>query len=375
MIQGMTLYHTMQNTLTGYGVLPDPLPDEIYPAGVFHNVGELLQILFFNLEDAMNYRAFGNTGLQVSELCLGTMTFGGQVEEAEAVRLIHCALDHGVNLIDTANNYFGGRSEICVGKALRGRRDKVILSTKAGNIVGNGPGDRGLSRTHVMQQIDLSLRRLDTDYIDIYFMHLPDHITPMEDALETYNDLLTSGKIRYIGMSNFAAWECCEALYTSLIKHIHPPMVTQMLFNLLERGLENEFIPFVQAKNMGLMTFNPLAGGLLSGRYQWIETPPEEGRFSIFKSYAPRYWTEENLRAAASLAELAAENGISMVNLAMRWCAFQPGVSTVVTGVSKESQLCQNLNSVTDGPLPPEILLACDKIWDQLSGKRLSYNR
>ena len=323
----------------------------------------------------MRYRTLGNTGLQVSEICLGTMTFGEQVNESEGARLIHYALDHGINFIDTANNYFGGRSEICVGKALKGRRDKVILSTKAGNKVGEGPMDKGLSRVHVMQQIDLSLKRLDTDYIDIYFMHLPDHVTPIEEVLETYNMLLTSGKIRYIGMSNFSAWECCEALYVGMMKNMQVPSVTQMMYNLLTRGLEQEFLPFARAKNLGLMVYNPLAGGLLSGRYQWNDTPPGDGRFATLKSYVPRYWTSENLRAVEHLMALAAEHDISMVDLAMRWCAFQPGVSTVITGVSKESQLRQNLYSLKNGALPEAVLKECDRLWEQLSGKRIAYNR
>ena len=323
----------------------------------------------------MKYRTLGKTGLQVSELCLGTMTFGGQLEESESIRLTQYALDSGINFVDTANSYFGGQSEICVGKALKGRRDRVILATKAGFTVGDGLNQKGLSRSHVMQQVEASLRRLDTDYIDIYFMHLPDHVTALEDALDTYNFLIESGKIRYIGMSNFSAWECCEALFTAKMRHQIGPVVTEMVYNLITRGIEQEFLPFVREHNLGLMTYNPLAGGILSGRHHWDKQPPKDSRYGILKSYAPRYWTQENFQSVEVLSALAADHDMTLVELAMRWCAMQQGVTSVITGFSRESQLEQNLASLEKGPLSQDILDACDALWDQISGKRFSYNR
>jgi aryl-alcohol dehydrogenase-like predicted oxidoreductase len=323
----------------------------------------------------MQYKSLGKTGLMVSQVCLGTMTFGKQVSEEEAVRLTHIALDRGVNFIDTANSYFGGQSEICVGKALKGRRDQVVLTTKAGFKVGEGPLEKGLSRASVMQQVEKSLKRLDTDYIDIYFMHLPDHVTAIEDALETYTDLVRSGKVRYIGMSNFSAWEVCEALWKSEAKNILAPSVTEMVYNLITRGLDTEFIPFCQMHKMGLITYNPLAGGILSGKYQKSETPPENSRYSILKAYAPRYWREDYFETVDVLRTVAEEHDMSMAELAMRFVVSNPAITSVLVGFSKEAQLLQNLESVEKGALPADALDMCGEVWKKLSGNTFQYNR
>lgn len=323
----------------------------------------------------MEYKTLGKTGLWVSKLAMGTMTFGGQVSEADAIRYTDIALDAGVNLVDTANSYTGGQSEIIVGKALKGKRDKVILATKAGFKLGDGLNEKGLSRRFVMEQVEKSLKRLDTDYIDIYFMHLPDHVTAIEDALETYSDLVHSGKIRYIGMSNFAAWRVCEALWKAEANHLYPPVLTEMVLNPITRGLETEFIPFVQEHNLGLLAYNPLAGGILSGKYKKGCEIPEDSRYAKLKAYAPRYWTDDNFDAVEEITAVANDFGMTPVELCMSWVAYHDGVTSVLMGFSKEAQLMSNLKSIDRGPLPQEACARLDEIWKSISGNRFSYSR
>lgn len=323
----------------------------------------------------MEYTTLGKTGLWVSKLVLGSMTYGGQVDEADAIRYTDIALDNGVNLIDTANSYNGGQSEVLVGKAVKGKRDKVILATKAGFKLGDGPNERGLSRRFVMEQVEQSLKRLDTDYIDIYFMHLPDHVTAIEDALATYTDLVRSGKVRYIGMSNFSAWQICEALWKSETRNLIAPTVTEMVLNPITRGLEQEFIPFVKAHQLGLFVYNPLAGGILSGRYKKGEAIPADSRYAKFKVYGPRYLSDTNYAAAEAISKLAGELDMTPVELCMSWAAYHEGVTSVIMGFSKEAQLLQNIKSIERGPLPKEALDTLDEIWKDISGNRFAYSR
>lgn len=322
----------------------------------------------------MKYNILKGTGLEVSNICLGTIMYGGQVAENDGVYLTHYALDQGVNLVDTSNSYFEGRSEEIVGKALKGRRDDVILSTKAGFAMGQKPNEKGLSRKHVMQQVEDSLRRLDTDYIDIYFMHLPDYNTPVEESLETYSQLVRSGKVRYIGMSNHAAWQVAKAHHTAKDMGLVLPTVCEMVYNLLTRGIEGEFLPFAREYNKSVITYNPLAAGMLSGKHK-RGAPPENSRFTILKAYAPRYWRDDNFDAVEMLEKIAEEEGISLVELAMGWCMQQPGVDSVITGFSRFEQLEQNLKCSEQSPLSQAAAEACDEVWKQVSGNRFKYNR
>jgi len=322
----------------------------------------------------VEYRHLTGTGIKVSRLCLGTMTFGEQVGEQDAISMTHFALDQGVNFIDTASTYTKGRSEEIVGKALRGRRDKVILATKAGFPVGDGPNESGLSRVHVIRQLEISLRRLQTDYVDIYYMHLPDSRTPLDEALETFSILVRSGKVRYVGVSNFAAWQVCGMLWKSDRNGYVAPAVSQMVYNLITRGIEQEFVPFIREHKLGLVVYNPLAGGLLTGKHR-PDAVPENTRFSLNKGYMDRYWHEDNFRAVGMFSEIARTSGIGPVELAMRWCATQPFVDSIIIGFSKFEQLRQNLASLDGGELPPDVMAACDEVWKRLSGNRFSYIR
>ena len=322
----------------------------------------------------MEYTYLPGSGLEVSKICIGTMNFGHPLEEAEAVRLTHLALDQGINFIDTANSYVNGESEKAVGKAIKGRRDKVVLATKAGFATGPGTNESGLSRKNVLEQIDKSLKRLDTDYIDIYYMHVPDYHTPIEESLDVYSTLVRSGKVRTIGISNFSAWQFCEAVHLSARHSFVAPSVSEMVYNLLTRNLEQELVPFLNRYQKAMVIYNPLAGGMLSGKHK-RGAPPSGSRFATHASYAPRYWTEENFAAVDQLAEIANAEGLPMVEFAMRWCISQKNVNSIITGFSSEAQLLQNIRSIEGGALSNEALAACDEVWKQLSGNRFNYIR
>jgi len=322
----------------------------------------------------MNYKYLTGTGLKVSKLCLGTMTFGGQVNEADAIRMTHYALDQGINFIDTANSYTGGKSEELVGKAIKECRDKVILATKVGFPTGQGPNESGLSRKNVAEQLEKSLKRLGTDYIDIYYMHLSDVNTPIDEILDTFTTIVRSGKARYIGVSNNAAWQVCQMLWESDRHNFVAPGVCEMVYNMITRGIEQEFIPFAKRNKKGIVVYNPLAGGMLTGNHK-RGMPAEDSRFALHKGYITRYWLEENFEAVDTISSIADEAQINMVDLAMRWCISQDHVDSIIIGFSKEEQLEQNLKSIETGKLPDDILKACDDVWKQVSGNRFSYSR
>ena len=208
----------------------------------------------------MKYRRMGRTGLKVSEICLGTMIYGDQVEEARALKIIRKALDSGVNFLDTADMYVEGKSEEIVGKALKGYRDSVVLATKVANRTGPGPNDVGLSRKHIMKAIEDSLRRLKTDYIDIYYVHLPDYETPIEESLHALDDLVHQGKVRYIACSNFRAWQLCKALWVSDIQNLARFDCIQPPYNLITRDIEYELLPLCVGEGVGVCVYSPLAG-------------------------------------------------------------------------------------------------------------------
>ena len=323
----------------------------------------------------MEMRTLTGTGIRVSRACLGTMTFGEQVEEKEAISLIHRALDRGVNFVDTADMYVSGRSEEITGKALQGRRNHVILATKVCNPCGSSdPNDRGLSRRHIIQGLEDSLRRLQTDYVDLYYLHKPDYDTPLEETLDTMTQLVRSGKVRYVGISNYAAWQICDALWISDRRHGIAPVVSQNVYNLITRGIEEELAPMLRHHGMGLVVYNPLAGGLLSGKHHEGE-PPADCRFGLNGGYRQRYWSQENFQAVERLREIAREGEMTPVELALRWCASNQQVDSVILGVSKESHLEQNLAAMETPPLPEEMMEQCRQVWLSLAGTRFRYNR
>ena len=322
----------------------------------------------------MQYNPLPQTNLKVSLLGLGTMMFGDQTSEADSLAIMDYAYSQGVNFFDTANSYNQGESERIVGKGLKGRRDKIILATKVFNQMGDDLNSKGLSRHNILSAVDASLKRLDTDYIDIYYMHAPDPDTALEESLETMSGLVKSGKIRYIGVSNFAAWQIADMLAICDRRNYVAPAITQNVYNLITRGVEGEFLPFLKAHKIGMTIFNPIAGGLLAGKHKPGQ-PAENTRFSNSPMYLKRYWSDRNFSALEQLTEIASQNGLSILELALKWCAMQPEVTSIISGISRLSQLEQNIAVLEKEDLSTDILAACDEVWEMLGGTGFKYHR
>ena len=322
----------------------------------------------------MLYNTLPGTSLKVSAISLGTMMFGGQTDEADSLAVMDHAYSQGVNFWDTANMYNQGESERIVGKGLKGRRDDIILATKVFGQMGEKLNDRGLSRRNIVSAVEASLTRLQTDYIDLYYLHSPDHETRIEESLAAMSDLVRAGKIRYVGISNYAAWQVADILALCDKRGFVAPVVSQNVYNVLTRGVEAELIPCLREHGLGMAVFNPLAGGLLSGKHK-PGKPAENTRFANNENYYKRYWSEENFGAVVKLSAVAAEHGMSLVRLAMQWCVGRPCVTSVISGVSGLAQIEQNIAALEGPPLPTEVLAACDAVWRSLAGTRFAYNR
>lgn len=322
----------------------------------------------------MDLKYLPRAGIQLSALTLGTMMFGGQTDESESLRIMDLAFERGVNSYDTANVYNQGESERIVGKGLKGRRDRVILATKVYGQMGKDPNDMGLSRRNILAAAEASLRRLDSDYIDIYYLHRPDEHTPVEESLNAVDSLIREGKVRYVGISNFAAWQAADVLHISNRLGCSAPVITQNVYNLLTRGIEGELLPFLRAHPMGMAVYNPIAGGLLAGKHH-ADRPEDNTRFALNKVYYQRYWSQENFDAVERLRTIAGENDLSLLQLAYKWLAMRPEVSTIICGVSKLAQLEENLGLLEGPALNEQTLAACDDLWQQLAGTRFAYNR
>lgn len=314
------------------------------------------------------------TGLKVSRLCFGTMTFGGQTDESTSVQMVERCLDAGINFFDTANAYTGGTSETMLGRALKGRRHRVILASKVSNKVGDVPDQKGLSRAAVRRGIEDSLKRLETDYLDLYYMHLPDYSTPIEESLAAMDELVKEGKVRHVAQSNYAAWQVVEMQWICSVKQYQPVLVSQPMYNLLARGIEQEFLPMSKAFSIANVVYNPLAGGLLTGKHKAAE-PIRGSRFDKNKMYLDRYWHEDDFSAVEAVRDIANKSGRSMVSLALCWLLHHTAIQCVILGASKLEQLNQNLAAADEGPLDAETLAALDKVWERLRGVTPKYNR
>lgn len=283
----------------------------------------------------MEYRTLGRTGVKVSPLCLGAMNFGGATPEAESLQIIDRALAAGINFIDTANVYNGGESEWVVGKALArdGKRARVILATKAFGKVGEGPNDEGASRLHIMRAVEDSLRRLQTDFIDLYQMHRPSQTIPIDETLRALDDLVRSGKVRYIGCSTYPAWMVMEALATSEQYGLARYSSEQPPYNLLDRRIENELVPLCQKYNLALLPWSPLAMGVLAGRYPPDGSLPADSRLgkSTWGPARDRV-SRKGVEVAWKVEELARERGMSMAQMALLWVKDQPAVTAPIIG-------------------------------------------
>jgi aryl-alcohol dehydrogenase-like predicted oxidoreductase len=325
----------------------------------------------------MNYRQLGRTGLLVSEISLGTMTFGNPLDEAASIKMMDLAIDSGINFIDTADMYVDGLTEVIVGKGLKGKRDRVILATKVGAWK-SGPevNDVGLSRKHIMDGIELSLQKLQTDYIDLYYAHKPDPIVPIDETLRAMDDLVHQGKVRYIACSNYPLWKLCKALCVSELHNLARFDCIQPPYNLITRGIEEEVLPLCESEGIGVCVYNPLAGGILTGKHDPNKPPMEGTRFAskegLGKSYRPRYWLDTNFNAAMRIQEIAKTADRSMPQFAIAWILNNPTITSVICGATSMQQLEENL-SATELKISDEELRICNEAWHELSPPRFSY--
>jgi len=298
----------------------------------------------------MDYRQLGRSGLRVSTLTLGTMTIGpsgpsasiGSVDLDGARRQIDLCLDAGVNLIDTADVYSAGVSEELVGQALVGRRDRVLLATKARMPMGEGPNDAGLSRHHLIEACEASLRRLRTDHIDLYQVHEWDGLTPLEETLEALDSLVRSGKVRYVGASNYAGWQLLKALGISERLHLQRFVSQQIYYSPQAREAEYELVPASLDQGLGILVWSPLAGGLLSGKYR-RDAQPQEGRHLSDWDEPPVRDEDQLYDIVDALVEIGEAHGVSAAQVALAYTLGRPGVTSVIIGARKEEQLLDNL--------------------------------
>jgi 1-deoxyxylulose-5-phosphate synthase len=318
----------------------------------------------------MEYRTIGRSGVKVAPLGLGTDNFANPTPETEAIAILNRALDAGINLIDTSNSYgksdagYGtGESERIIGKALaqNGRRGQVVLATKAHYPVGPGPNDRGNSRLHLIRACEDSLRRLQTDYIDLYQLHRPDFSIPVEETLGALDDLIRAGKVRYIGSSTAPAWKVMEAIMVSELKGFARLISEQPPYNLLDRRIENELIPMCQAHGLGLIPWSPLAHGMLAGRYANASAPPADSRATLRGGIYANRISDRGIEVSNKFIELAQESGYSPAQLAVLWVKDQPGVTAPLLGARSLSQL-EHFLPVLDMKLSDALRAACDEL-------------
>ena len=317
-------------------------------------------------EASMEYRRLGNSGLKVSAVGLGGNNFGARVDEKETERIIHQALDVGINFIDTADIYSNGLSEDFIGKALRGKRRCAILASKFGRVAGVGPNAGGASRLHIMEQVESSLRRLGTDCIDLYQLHIHDPDTPIEETLRTLDDLIHHGKVRYLGCSQLTAWQTCEAVWTSRMLHLNAFVSVQPHYNLLRRDVEKELVPFCKTYGLGIIPYFPLESGFLTGKYKCGQPIPEGTRLAT-RPGAQRTLTEKNFAILARLEQFALDRARGVNELALAWLLADPAVSTVIAGATKPEQVVSNAKA-WDWRLSPEDLNEIDRITQSETG-------
>ena len=299
----------------------------------------------------MKYKTLGDTGILVSELCFGAMTFGGtgmwtpigKTQQEEADKLVGIALDAGINFFDTANVYSTGISEQILGKALGSKRKDIILATKVRGKMGEGKNQVGLSRVHIMQQVDESLKRLGTDYIDLYQIHSFDILTPLEETLRALDDLVHSGKVRYIGCSNLTAWQLMKSLWISDKNGFNKFKTLQAYYSIAGRDLEREIVPLLKDQNLGLMVWSPLAGGFLSGKYRRNKLPEDESRRKEFDF--PPVNKEKAYDIIEVMDDISKAHNASVAQVALAWLLYQKAVTSVIIGVKNEKQLLDNLKS------------------------------
>jgi aryl-alcohol dehydrogenase-like predicted oxidoreductase len=317
------------------------------------------------------------TPLDLSPLVLGTMTFGDTVDTAGSAKMLDAALDAGITHIDTANGYAGGEAERILAGLLATRRDQVTLATKAGMPNPDAGENSPLSPKGLRLSVEASLNRLNTDYVDLFYLHQPDRTTPIADTLATVAELVKEGKVRALGVSNFSAWQISELSHAADTVGAPRPIVAQQLYNLLARRIEEEYAEYAEVTGLVTMVYNPLGGGLLTGKHSF-EAEPDAGRFGdsrLATMYRERYWNTAIFDAIAQLGKIADGAGIPMTELAMRWLVSKPATGPILLGGSKVEHLQANITSIGKGPLDADIVAACDDIGAALRGPMPNYNR
>lgn len=322
----------------------------------------------------MENRRLGKHGLEVPALCLGTMTFGLQVNEKDSVEILDKASDLGLNFLDSADAYPLGGNRDTLGKTeeilgrwmkQRGNRQRLLIATKCFAPTRGGPNGRGLSRQHIMESIEASLKRLCTDHVDIYQSHGFDQFTPIEETLRAFEDLVSQGKVRYIGCSNYPAWRLGQALAAADHLGVAGYVSVQPRYNILYREIETELLPLCRAEGVGVLVYNPLAGGFLSGKYKTGEQPREGTRFTLGSAagrYQERYWHEAQFKAVEQLKEVVEGRELEMVSVAIAWVLAQQGISSAIIGASRPQQLDANVAAL-EIELDEELSHACDQAW------------
>ena len=297
----------------------------------------------------MNYRKLGMSGLNVSEVGLGCNNFGMLMNQQETNNVVSCAIDTGITLFDTADVYGNkGKSEIFLGKALQKKRDKIVLATKFGLPMSNNINDKGGSRRYIINAVEQSLKRLKTDYIDLYQIHRPDIETPIEETLKALNDLIIQGKIRYIGCSNFSGWQLVESRWKAEIFGLDNFISAQNGYSVINREIENDLTYLAQKYSVGILPYFPLESGLLTGKYKYKQTPKKGTRLSAWsnrKEVVNKFWSQENFNKVEKLNAISKKNNHSLIELAFGWLLNKEYVSSVIAGATKVSQVKQNVKA------------------------------
>jgi aryl-alcohol dehydrogenase (NADP+) len=319
----------------------------------------------------MEHTKLGNTGLPVSRLCMGTMTFGLQCDEPTSHAILDAAAEGGIDFFDAADVYplgggadLVGRTEEIVGRWLRGKRDRFILATKCVGRTGPNRWDVGMSRKHVLDAVDASLRRLGTDHVDLYQLHADDPTTPLDEALEALDTVVRSGKARYVGVSNWMAHRVARALGRSEVKGLVPLVSVQPRYNLLFRSFERDLLPLCLDEGVGVIPYNPIAGGLLTGKHDRAAAPPDGTRFTLGNAatnYQDRYWHDREFDTVDALRPVAAEAGTSMTTMAVQWVLAHPAITSAIIGASRPEQLADSLAAV-DAPMAPDLKAHLDEL-------------
>ncbi len=300
----------------------------------------------------MKFVPLGRTGLTVSRFCYGAMSFGKEADEAMSARLFNRCLDAGLNFFDCANLYSNGRAEEILGRLIQGRRHNLIITSKVGFAMTDDPNDSGLSRRHIFQQLEGSLRRLGTDFLDIYFCHTDDRLTPIEETLRAMEDVVRQGKVRHVGISNWPAWKIATALGLAARHLWQPVQVLQPMYSLAKRTVEVEILPLAQAENLAVISYSPLGGGILTGKYLPGQAAPQ-GRLTVNKMYAERYAEAVYQDIAKRFLDYAKRTGVHPVTLAVAWVAANPAITTPILGARNVEQLEPSL-AAADYEMSPD---------------------